>query len=262
MNGQKPVYIEISRKSQQLHCQRRQTVTPSLAVWIPQLPRQPWCPGWDGSHGAETEAAYTQVCPQKPSAAKLLLSYSHFHCFSRTDQWKCSSKLVLDHLWAHLAPHFLFFFKGVMLCRLWDIPPMALTKQQDWGPSKSPSGGVTYTAVQCPAGYCCSPGVRSRRFSHRQSSSSFKLSVFTASWPLGLSLIAGFSLLEECVHLFLSLSQTDTVKIQDVPLENSENGSHPLNSHGFWVYVILHHHIYRAEISQQFLFALLQAAHS
>lgn len=165
MNGQKPDSIEISRKSPWLHCQTRQTDNSlSLAMWIPQLPRQSWSPGWDGNHGAEAEAAYTQVCPHR--AAELLSSCGHFHCFSRTDQWKCSSKLVLDHFWAHLAPHYCFVSRCDAL-QVMGHPSCGGDQVTELGSHQVPFQWCGLHSCSVPCRVLCSPGVGSWRFSHR-----------------------------------------------------------------------------------------------
>lgn len=123
-------------------------------MWIPQLPRQPWSPGWGGNHGAETEAAYTQGVSSQTQCCWAPVFLWPFPLL--LENWSVEVQQQTSS-WPFLGPPgplLPVFFQGVMLCRLWDIPPMAVTKQQSWGASKCPFGGVAYTPVQCPAVYC------------------------------------------------------------------------------------------------------------
>lgn len=158
------------------------------AALVSRLGWESWCRDRGSIHSGVS--SQTQ-CSQAPAF------YGHFHWSSRTDQWKCISKLVLDHLWAHLAPHYLFPSK------VWCFAGYGHPSHRE-GSQQGPFWPCDLCSCSVPCKVLCSPG--SWRFSLRYGSSSSKLSVFTASWPLGLSLIAGFSLLEECVHLFLSFT--------------------------------------------------------
>lgn len=108
--------------------------SPFLAMWIPQLPRQPWSPECDWNHGAETDSrmpSQTQCCwaPAFLWPFPLLLKNWPVQAQQQTSPWPPLGPP---------GPPLPISIQGVMLCRLQDIPPVGVTKKEGWAPSKCP----------------------------------------------------------------------------------------------------------------------------